>query len=258
MFSLNNKFASITKSTPFSLFYGRPGGLNPISVEGNTQNDKQIPNESEMEEYWKEIVEFVYPEINRMVEIRKEPIRERYDTRHKGKLNQFKKADLVMLEVPRRSKDGKRIDKLEPIWTGPFVVTKAWRDGMNYSLLELETGKQKPFKHIPTNRLKPAHHHPVEILSSHQGEKESDMEYRVEWDSGEVYWISESICPLDLLQKYYSDKGKPLPKRISERSDLPTSDEEDGDDTSSDHEEGSPHEQDSDFETANLEDDSSE
>ncbi len=247
MFELNNRFASITKSTPFSLFYGRPGGFE--LSKSLDKVDKQVPEEAEMKAYWDEILSHVYPAIFRIVEDRREKVREYYDTRHHGKLNQFAMNDLVMLETPSRSKNGMRKDKLEPSYVGPFMVVRAWKDGMNYDLMEIETGKRRDFRHIPTNRLKIAAH-PVLIYSQRRGEKEDQIDYLMEWDSGEIYWIPEESCPLDMLEKYYESKGLPLPSRISKRYEMSDSEDPEVSEHSSEDDVGSQHDQDSDFGTA--------
>jgi hypothetical protein len=69
-----------------------------------------------------------------------------------------------MLEKPELSLNKPHKQKLDPSYDGPYIITKVWKDGVNYSLQDVMTGCTKGFERIPTNRMKLASN-PVERTS---------------------------------------------------------------------------------------------
>ena len=209
MYELNNKVTSITRSSPFELMYGRKPACDDNLL------GKVNPDDQEWKEYWDDIMQFVYPEIFRVVEERNEVIRERYNLRNRAKKDSLHLNDLVMLETIEQSLGKKRKDKLSPLYSGPYIIIKVYEDGMNFGLQRISDGSTRGLKRVPTNRLKKAAE-PIRVKEHRRGNGE--CEYLIEWESGEDFWLTESEVSRDLLETFYEDLGVSLPKRIRIRS----------------------------------------
>ena len=184
---MNSKYSQITRSTPFQLMLGH-------NFQPREYMEGQIVNEKYLEEYWTEVYSYIFPNILREV---KEKVKKRNEKRDaKLTITSYQVGDIVMLEVPEVSL-GNRGNKLSPLYTGPFVISKQLRNSgeglysnpqiVNYSLKELSTGNTKDWMKIPTNRLK-LKEKVEEVLDSRRSlDKDGEIDYLVKTESGYQY-----------------------------------------------------------------------
>ena len=117
-FLINSKTNAITRSCPFELMLGPRGSNFPTDVE-----ERRTISEDKIKEYWEEVYNFIYPNLSREVKLRKERIGTRYNSKKKGSMTKFRVGDVVMLESKEVSL-GERGKKLEPLYTGPYIVAR--------------------------------------------------------------------------------------------------------------------------------------
>jgi hypothetical protein len=201
-FHINNKVSMITRSTPMELMLGPRGSNFPVELEM-----KRTMSEEEIKVYWDEVYNFIYPNLAKEVRIRKDVIKKSYDKKKVGKGTTFEIGNIVMLESPVVSL-GKKGKKLEPRYSGPFIISKILTDQKgefngNYNIKP--TGSNSiTFKEqtkIPTNRLK-LYAIPERVLDERK-KKSSELNvgemsgklYLVELSNQEQLWYDEDLLP---------------------------------------------------------------
>jgi transposase InsO family protein len=203
--SFNNKISSLTRSTPFSLMFGR--SVNEFKDYSN--NEEKLINLDDWKSHQEKILSIVYPAIVDRMKISKDKMMESFNKNRKQLLpRSLPNGATVMLIDPIRG------NKFEPKYIGPFVIIRRTRNG-NYVLSDEVGGlldrnvppdqlKLISKKARPTDLNNPIHE--VEEILDHRGEA-SHYEYFVKWKGYlEKTWEpSTNFLDHNIIKKYWNE-----------------------------------------------------
>jgi RNase H-like domain found in reverse transcriptase/Integrase core domain/Integrase zinc binding domain/Reverse transcriptase (RNA-dependent DNA polymerase)/Chromo (CHRromatin Organisation MOdifier) domain len=140
--SFNNKIASLTNSSPFSLMFGR--GLNEI--KDYTTESPSTVSVDDWKEHQKKVLSVIFPAVSDRIRIQKQKMIKALD-KHRRVLLQdaIPNGAIVMLIDPLRG------NKFEPKYIGPYTVVRRARNGAY--VLKDGTGDLLD-RHVPPDQLK--------------------------------------------------------------------------------------------------------
>jgi len=143
--SFNNKYASLTGSTPFSLMFGRC--LNPIQDYTADGTEVNIDDLDEWKLHMEKIQSLIYPAILERTKNSKDKMIQALNKKRRllTKDSVIPVGAIVMLIDPLRK------NKFEPKYIGPYTVTHRTRNG-NYQLKD-GTGVELD-RRVPPDQLK--------------------------------------------------------------------------------------------------------
>ena len=179
--AFNNKVASLTGSTPFSLMFAR--NLNPIRDYTTDDPDGTLINIQDWKQHMEKVQSLIYPAIlERTLNKKNEMIKRLDKTRRVITEKAFPVGSIVMLRDPMRS------TKFEPKYVGPYTIVRRTRNG-NLSLRD-ETGDILD-RNVPPDQLKMIRKKPnesdletavyeVQSIEGHRGSP-NNYEYLTKW-----------------------------------------------------------------------------
>ena len=239
---LNNKVHSVTKSTPFSLMFGRLFNLprkSDSSLDHNTSVHKEEWTEQSWLEFQSRINSVVHPELFAKMRTTKENMVKSVDQSHRLlKPQEFPPGATVMLRDPRKK------DKRDTNYVGPYTIQRRDRNG-NCILVDNDG---KPLdRHVPPDQLKPVATDPttaqdamdftsnnirtIKSIRDHRGDPGISFEYLVRWtDSTESWEPSTGFYDTECIRLYWKRHNKNLKKlkkrgvQIHESTDPASSD----------------------------------
>lgn len=220
----NIKPSSATKSSPFSLMFGRRAQnihLDPHTLEMEVATEKiqgieEIAQHREMWEKWqRKIVEVVHPIISDRMKVVKEDMTSKIDRKRRiiGQ-DYFVKGTIVMLE------DKTRTAKNKPRFIGPFEIGRITA-GQNYKLKNMDGEWMEPDKRVTADMLKYVRRNKdredrdeiynVENIIDHRAGKDG-WEFLVHWEGYEKKdrsWVMQKdILDGTLVQDYLEQNQK--------------------------------------------------
>jgi hypothetical protein len=204
-YAMNTKVASIHKSTPFSLFFGRP-----LRGAGMPNIQSALMTEKELEDRVDFLTRIVYPAIEEGVLARQ---KEQETNFTKGVKNDpFPVGSYVMTLDPSPS------NALQPKWEGPYKVVRRNQGGA-YVLEDLT--KKLLASNVAPSRMKLVQRDPVEddddiyeiqqILNHRPKKGTNQMEYLVRWKGYSPEhdsWIPfKNFIETTMIEKYRRRRG---------------------------------------------------
>ena len=203
--TFNDKVASLTGSTHFSLMFGR--SLNELKDYTQGHEPTPIPL-SDWEEHQNKIISLIYPAISERIKGAKEKLAQTL-TKHRRML--------LPASVPTGAtvmiKDVTRENKFEPKYVGPYVIVRRARNGA-YVLRDVDGDILD--RHIPIDQIKiisktsrtiDKDTYTVSKVLKHRGAPGS-YEYLVQWknySSDENTWEHESqFNDTKCIEKYWA------------------------------------------------------
>jgi len=140
-FMMNIRVSDLTKSTPFSLLYGRK-----FNGFGDYRNvDSSLLTEVELEKRMQVLTELVYPTVTEITEKNQALLQKQWNARHKIVTDAFPDGSFVMIR--NLTKKG----KWDQTWNGPLKVMRRNQGGAY--ILQDSTGALLP-KNIPPSQMK--------------------------------------------------------------------------------------------------------
>ena len=203
--SFNNKVASLTGASPFSLMFGRK--LNELT--DYTKSDPVQINYEDWKQHQEKLLSVIYPAIEDRVKIGKDKMVENLNKHRRLLL-----ADGIPAGAVVMLRDVTRANKFEPKYVGPYTVVRRTHRG-NYMLRDA-TGDILD-RHVPPDQLKlvakkprakdkTAEVYEVESIVDHRGEP-GKREYLVKWkgyDASDNSWEPEaSFLDNGITQRYW-------------------------------------------------------
>jgi hypothetical protein len=237
---LNNKVHSVTKSTPFSLMFGRLFNL-PRKSDSSAYPNMPAQTEEWTQQSWLEfqsrINSVVHPELLAKMRAHKEKMVKSVDQSHRLlKPQEFPPGSTVMLRDPRKK------DKRDTNYVGPYTIRRKDRNG-NCILVDNDG---KPLdRHVPPDQLKSVASDPstvkdamdltsnnirtIKSIRDHRGDPGIALEYLVRWTDGTESWEpSTGFYDTECIRLYWKRHNKKLKKlkkrgvRIHESTDSAT------------------------------------
>ena len=142
--AFNNKIASLTNSTPFSLFFTRT--LNPFKDYSSTDVNTPLIDFDDWKVYQEKVLSLIYPAISDAIGTKKSAMVDRLNKHRRQLLDDSIPAGaIVMLKDPLRT------DKFQPKYLGPYSVVRRTRWGA-YQLRDA-TGDNLD-RAVPVDQLK--------------------------------------------------------------------------------------------------------
>ena len=143
----NDKIASVTGSTAFALFFGRP--MNQFV---DYTHDEAVVNEDHLDlESWREhqekILSLVYPAISERVASLKDAMVKRLNQHRRVLTESIPTGAVVMVRDPRKT------SKLEPAYIGPYTIVRRTQNGTYVALLKDQLNDLLD-RHVPADQLK--------------------------------------------------------------------------------------------------------
>jgi hypothetical protein len=208
---INSKVHTITKSTPFSLMFGRSFQFPNLPNSPIVANDESpsLDNQMQWLEFQSRINSVVYPEVSSTVQFNKSKMTRSIDKGHKLVTpDQFIEGSVVML------KDQRKINKRDPAYVGPYIIQKKLDNG-NYILVDNDGEEVR--RQVPPDQLKFVQNEvdpinsPIRDLTTmktilnHRGDPGVRLEYLIQWKDGDQTWEPQSsLGDVYLIQKYWS------------------------------------------------------
>src|SRR5882672_7827769 len=196
-YCINQKISKRTKSTPFSLMFGRSANL---LKNYNNIKSSQV-NEEKMYEHFIYMQQILFPAIHEATLKVNQAIKERFDKKHK--LINIPEGTYIMIS------DKTRKSKSDPANEGPFKVIKRTKGG-SYELEDLDSTimsrRYAPNELLPisNNNIFDEALYEIDRIISHRKTKDGEIEYKVRWknytadyDSWEPFENFDSITPID-------------------------------------------------------------
>jgi hypothetical protein len=219
-FYINSKISSVTKSTPFSLMFGRePHQLTALKRNANVADATDKEEEMDIDK-WKQfqhkLLEIIYPSIYKRILNQKEKMIDQIDDSHHVVSNTSKLFPIgsqVMRLDPTRS------DKREPHYIGPYLVKS--KDANGNCVLQDVSDDTVIDRAVPPDQLKlrsppsisrddeeESDLYVVERILKHRGEY-PDVEYLVKWKHypvEESTWEPpENFMDTKCIRKYWKE-----------------------------------------------------
>ena len=203
--TFNDKIASLTGSTPFSLMFGR--SLNILM--DYTTGDQPTPIElSNWKDHQEKILSLIYPAITDRIKGAKDKLSQIL-TKHRRMLlpSSIPTGATVMIKDPVRS------NKFEPKYIGPYIIARRARNGA-YVLRDVDGDILD--RHVPidqlkvvskTARVKDQNTAVVDKILKHRGAPGS-YEYLVQWkhfsDEYNSWEPQSNFNDTKCIEKYWS------------------------------------------------------
>lgn len=206
---LNSKYNARTKSTPFSLMFGRnPNDFVDFSKEKDSVTTGKI--QKELQEKIKRMTEVVYPAVYEQVKKVTEKQKKKFDESHK--LLDFSPGSTVMILITEKQ------NKLDPKYKGFYTVVR--KTAANTYVLKNEKGFLEP-RNYPPSLLKKVSGNvlehkndffEVEAIIGHKKDDKNNYLYRCKWlDYDESYdtWEPEdSFVDPKFIKEYWQRIGE--------------------------------------------------
>ena len=200
-YGINNRISSRHRSAPFALFHAR--SANNLSDHRGSKSTLAL--ESDLIERARDMIEIVYPSIQKMTQQYNEKLSRRFSEK-KRIVKSFSKGDSVMrLNLQRGGKS-------DAIWVGPYNIVATHGAG-SYSLCDA-TGANFPSK-VAQKHLKRVlvdssadadDHFEVDRILSHRGIG-AKREYLVSWkgypDSENSWVLVTDFDSLEVVANYH-------------------------------------------------------
>ena len=196
----NQKVSSLTKSTPFSLMFGRR--FNELK-DYSTEIEYEVMDVKHWKDYQHKILSIVYPTLSEKIKLSKDKMIQSLNKHRRTLLeNGIPPGATVMLV------DQLRQDKFEPKYVGPYTVIRRSRIGQY--VLRDSTGDILD-RHVPADQLKLVSKkirnidkqkqiYEVEHIITHRGEP-NNYEYLVNWKN-----YDQSLATWEKQSSFLDDK----------------------------------------------------
>jgi len=196
-FCINSKISARTKSTPFSVMFGRPSNL----LEDHNNTQKTEPNETNMIKRIEFMQDVLFPAITEATKNVMTVIKKRFDRKYK--IIDIPAGTYVMIA------DKTRNTKSDPANEGLFKIIRKTQGG-SYELQDLDGEILK--RCYPPNDLIPISNHDlfeeesyeVNKILDHRYNSAKEIEYKVRWkgynteyDTWEPFANFDSVVPID-------------------------------------------------------------
>ena len=215
---LNSKYNARTKSTPFSLMFGRnPNDFKDFSQEKDSATAEQI--QKELQEKIKRMTEIVYPAVYERVKQVTEKQKLVFDENHKKV--EFPPGSTVMILVTEKQ------NKLDPKYKGFYTVVR--KTQANTYVLKNEQGLLEP-RNYPPSLLKKVSDKilqnkdeifEVEAIVDHKKNDENKYLYRCRWqdydESHDTWEPEEHFTDPKFITEYWRRIGE-IPETITEKN----------------------------------------
>ena len=206
--AFNNKIASLTNSTAFSLMFGRQ--LNEIKDYSNSECE--LISLEDWQAHQEKIISLIYPAIEDRIRINKESMIKSLDrNRRLLSHDSIPAGSTVMLRDPARQ------NKFEPKYIGPYIVARRSHNGQ-YVLRDVAGDILD--RHVTSDQLKlvsrkkrakDASTYYMSKVLSHRGDAGS-YEYLVQWygyNIDQSTWEPQAnFNDVKLIQNYWKDLNK--------------------------------------------------
>jgi hypothetical protein len=204
--SFNNKIASLTGSSPFSLMFGR--ALN--EMKDYSSDPATVVDLEDWKSHQEKMASIIFPAVSSRTRLNKNKMVQSLNNHRRTLLtNAFPNGAIVMLNDPTRT------NKFEPKYIGPYTVVRRTRSG-GYALRDA-TGDLLD-RHIPPDQLKLVSRkarpidlkdnvYEIECIRKHRG-RAGAYEYFSKWKGypeSENTWEPASSFLDDKVVKNYWD-----------------------------------------------------
>jgi len=215
---INNKVHSVTKSTPFSLMFGRPFNLPRINSESSDKSTEQM-TQQEWTEFQSRMNTVIYPEIFKKLKLNKEKMVQSVDQRHRLLANQdFPIGSKVMLKDPRKK------DKRDANYVGPYTIQQKDQNG---NCVLMDNDGVSLARHVPPDQLKfmslPTSSNLLELsdnirtiksILDHKGDPGIAFGYLVSWADGTESWEpATEFYDTECIRTYWRTRSQKLRKQ---------------------------------------------
>ena len=178
----NNKVASLTNSSPFSLMFNRC--MNEFKDYSTNDNEPKSIDIQDWKLHQNKVISLIYPAITDRINLRKDIMIKSLDKQRRLLLNNSYPTGAIVMLI-----DKLRANKWESKYVGPYSVIRRTHNG-NYLLRELSTGELLD-RHIPADQLKLISKKPrpidiegrlfeVAAILDHRGQP-GNYQYYVKW-----------------------------------------------------------------------------
>ena len=216
--SFNNKVASLTSSTPFSLMFGR--SLNEL--KDYTQQSVPTISLEDWHDHQEKITSLIYPAISELTHLRKTEMIKTLDKHRRILLRDaYPNGATVMLNDPQRQ------NKFESKYIGPYTIKRRTRAG-NYVLHDgtgLELDRPVPPDQLKLLSKKPravdtqGKEYEVQEIFQHRG-RAPHYDYFVKWKHyNERSWVPAANFVDDrIIRNYWKNRnGKSAEESVSQQ-----------------------------------------
>lgn len=206
---LNSKYNARTKSTPFSIMFGRnPNDFADFSKEKDSVTTEKI--QRELREKIKRMTEVVYPAVYEQVKSVTEKQKKKFDESHK--LSEFPIGSTVMILITEKQ------NKLDPKYKGFYTVVR--KTAANTYVLKNEKGFLEP-RNYPPSLLKKVSDKilenkndffEVEAIIGHKKGDDNKYMYRCKWldydESYDTWEPEENFTDPKFIKEYWQRIGE--------------------------------------------------
>jgi len=205
---LNSKYNARTKSTPFSLMFGRnPNDFVDFSKEKDSATAEQI--QKELQEKIKRMTEIVYPAVYEQVKLVTEKQKKVFDESHK--MLDLPPGSTVMILVTEKQ------NKLDPKYKGFYTVVR--KTAANTYVLKNEKGFLEPRNYPPSLLKKVSDRildqqediYEVEAIIGHVKDDTNKYKYRCKWlgydESHDTWEPEDHFTDPKFIKEYWQRIG---------------------------------------------------